>query len=695
MSKLPFFILSYIFYFSGIINITAQNSRSYIYADGLENALQNLESEDAQLFDLSADFGHLARLAYQPLEINEAQFIDFQQLKPLLNDAQIHAILQHRQQYFDFLSLEELQTIPILDPQTIERIRPYLTLNKQNTSLKNPKNEMEYRLRWQRRLELSKGFGREGTEGGYFGDANNLFSRLKFLQNEKQFTYGGTLLFSKDAGEAFWTPKQGFDFYAVNLFMQFKNNTSLKQIIIGDYTANIGQGLLVWNGFAFGKSANVLNLERNATVFRPFGSQTEVNFFRGVATVWRLGEATEGYLFASSRPRSANIAINENPEFIDSVVVTSFQNSGLHRTDSEIADKNSLRHTTFGASVVRQLGRCRVGVQGAFHHFDKNILPSDEPYNRFAFRGKSLLGASSDYQFSWRNMRFWGEWALSYSPQSRQPLGIGSTNGCLIALDKHLSISVLQRYFSKNYHFFDANAFTESTNFRDEAGLFLGFLWQRGAWSLTAYADNWRFSWWRFRVDGQSKGEEYLVKTSFTKKNWGISAIYRQKMRMENAFGRLTTDKVNQIVEKTRYQGRFEVRFLPSRRVELVSRVEWSRFDDGANSDGFLLMQDVKFTPPQYPLDFSFRYALFDTKNYQSAIYAFENDVEGVFSVVPYYYRGSRFYINVAWQPLPKWSFELRLARTFLPERGSIGSGNDEILGNMRTDCKVQTVYKF
>lgn len=695
MSKLLSFLLSYILYFLIITNITAQSSRSYIYADGLENALQNIESEDAQLFDLSADFGHLARLAYQPLEINKAQFADYQQLKPLLNDAQIYAILQHRQKYGDFLSLEELQTISTLDFSTIQQIRPFLTSNNQNTSLKKAKNEIEYRVRWQRRLELSKGFRREGTEGGYFGDDNNLFSRLKFLKDEKQFTYGGTFLFSKDAGERFWTAKSGFDFYSFNIFFQFKNKKNLKQILIGDYTANIGQGLLVWNGFAFGKSANVLNLERNAAVFRPFGSQTEVNFFRGIATVWRLGKNTEAYLFASSRPRSANIAINENPEFIDSVVVTSFQNTGLHRTASEIADKNTVRHTTFGASVVRQLGKGRVGAQGVFHHFDKNILPSDEPYNYFAFRGKALLSASSDYQFSWRNMRFFGEMALSHTAKNKSSLGVGMVNGCLISLDKYLSISILQRHFSKNYHFFDANAFTESTNFRDESGLFLGFLWQRGAWSLTAYADNWRFSWWRFRVDGQSRGEEYFLKTSFTKKYLEISATYRQKMRMENAFGRPTEEKVNRVIEKTRYQGRFEVRFLPSRSVEFASRAEWSRFADGNNSDGFLLLQDVKFKTPQYPLDCSIRYAVFDTKNYQSAIYAFENDVEGVFSVVPYYYRGSRFYVNLDWKPLQKWSFEFRVARTFLPQRTSIGSGNEEILGNRRTDCKVQMVYKF
>lgn len=669
----------------------AQSSRGYVYADALENALQNVESEDAQVFDLSSDFGDLARLTYEPLDINVAQIDDFQPLKSLLNDAQIQNIVEHRQVYGDYLSLEELQTISNLDVPTIRRILPFVTLNKANSLPKRPKNETEYLMRWQRRLELSKGFRRGVTEGGYLGDANNLFSRFRFVKSQKQITYGGAFLFSKDAGEQFWANSRGFDFYSANIFFQTKNKF-LKKIIIGDYTTNIGQGLLIWNGFAFGKNANVLNMERNSAIFRPFASQNEVNFFRGIATSWKLGTNTEGYFFASSRKRSANIKKNENPEFIDSVIVTSFQNTGLHRTTAEIEDKNAIRQHSLGASIQHHLKQGRVGVQGVWHGFDKSLVPSAEPYNHFAFRGRKLLAMSSDYQFSWRNMRFFGETALS---SSRLNVGWGSLNGFLVSLDKSLSISILQRYFSKNYHFFDANAFTESSNFRDESGLLLGLSWQRGFWSVVAYADNWRFSWWRFRVDGSSRGEEYFVKTTFKKKNLEIAATFRQKMRMENAFGRNDAEKVNRLITKTRYQGRGDIRFTAWRGFELSSRAEWSRFDDGAISNGFLLYQDVKFTPPQYPLDFSIRYAVFDTKNYQSAIYAFENDVEGVFSVMPYYYKGSRFYLNVSWQPSLKWSLEGRFAQTFLPQHKQIGSGNEEILSNRRTDCKLQMVYKF
>ena len=91
----------------------------------------------------------------------------------------------------------------------------------------------------------------------------------------------------------------------------------------------------------------------------------------------------------------------------------------------------------------------------------------------------------------------------------------------------------------------------------------------------------------------------------------------------------------------------------------------------------------------------STRLAYFDTKDYDTAIYGFENDVQNSFTVLPYYYRGSRFYVNASYQFMKKCYFEARFARTRLVNKDSFGSGFDKILGNQRSDVKVQLRFSF
>ena len=55
---------------------------------------------------------------------------------------------------------------------------------------------------------------------------------------------------------------------------------NIKAIAIGDFQASLGQGLTIWSGFGFGKSATVLNTKRQAIPIRAYTSVNENAFFR-------------------------------------------------------------------------------------------------------------------------------------------------------------------------------------------------------------------------------------------------------------------------------------------------------------------------------------------------------------------------------------------------------------------------------
>jgi hypothetical protein len=130
-------------------------------------------------------------------------------------------------------------------------------------------------------MERSRGFTPDSLGNTrYLGSRQRYFFRYKYVfKNQLQFGITG----DKDAGEQFLKGAQryGFDFYTMHLFA--RNLGIVKRLAIGDYTVNIGQGLLTYQSLAFRKSVDVLNIKRQTEVFRPYSSPGEFFFHRGAA----------------------------------------------------------------------------------------------------------------------------------------------------------------------------------------------------------------------------------------------------------------------------------------------------------------------------------------------------------------------------------------------------------------------------
>src|SRR5207253_8478418 len=109
----------------------------------------------------------------------------------------------------------------------------------------------------------------------------------------------------KDPGEQFFrgNQKAGFDFYSFHFYASKLG--MIRSLVIGDFTVNLGQGLVQWQGLAFKKSADVLNIKRQSDVLRPYNSAGEIAFNRGagVTIQHRFLEATA---FVSYRKIDAN-----------------------------------------------------------------------------------------------------------------------------------------------------------------------------------------------------------------------------------------------------------------------------------------------------------------------------------------------------------------------------------------------------
>ncbi len=658
------------------------DSLIFTYQDAIENAVS---ADENTTFDYDTEFEYLQDYIRKPLNINYARANDFQNLR-LLSAEHITSIIQHREKYGKFISLLELQTV--LPLATVRKILPFVTVDGDyddfQTRLKEwfKRGKNDVFVRYERRLERAKGYQKEG---GFQGDANRLYARYRYAFGNN-LSYGMTV--EKDAGESF--KRTGFDFYSAHF--QIKNlHKRLKTIVLGDYALSLGQGLIHENGFALGKSALVLSVEKVVPTLRFYAASNEANFMRGAAATVQIAKNTEGSFFFSHRRRDGNIL---NPIAVDSfgeeAILSALQTSGLHRTTTELADRQRVGLTTFGGSLQQHFKRSAVGLNTVFNQFDGEIKPAEKLYNYYAFRGKQLANFSLNYKMTWQNIHAFGETAMSDNG------GIATINGLLIGLDKQLTVSVLQRYFTKKYQALNAQPFAETSRIQDENGLYVGLEFKPNRnWTASFYGDVWQHQWLRFGVDAPSYGREFFAKIAYHTRYTEGSIQFRNKLKQENQT-RPDSLKSNKLTDKIRTQIRCQFNQQISKQLTLRNRLEFSIFSsDQPTSEGFAIWQDVIYSFEKYPLSISSRLAFFDTKDYNSAIYAFENDVQYSFSVIPYYFRGSRFYVNAAYKIFKNNYIEARFAQTYSSNKKTFGSGLDEIQGNRRTDIKVQWRTSF
>ncbi|HLF65537.1 MAG TPA: hypothetical protein VI603_17350 [Saprospiraceae bacterium] len=666
------------------------------FADIIEQVIQDLEREGD--FDYDATYERLTGYLDHPADLNEDDLGDFVSMG-LLSDGHLFALRSHIQAVGPLISIYELQSVPGFDIELIRRIRPFVGVDGDLWDLRQPLKSILFHgdhqlaMRWSRTLQEQHGFTPD-AEGAprYLGDPNRVYLRYRH-RNENRLSYGITM--EKDPGEEFFSGSNthGFDFYSAHFFLH-NYRRWMPRLAIGDFNINLGQGIIMHSGYGVGKSAFVTQIKKGGYAIRPFASVNEYDFLRGAAITINPGSRTQLTVFASSRKRDANVQIDTfdtgGEPFIEQSF-TSLQLSGLHRTVSEIADEKQITHQVAGASVQYRSNGLRGGLHAVYHHLSSPLQRAEELYNIYRFQGTSLLNMSIDYTYLYRNIHFFGETAMSDNG------ALASVNGLLIGVHRRADIALLGRWLPRDYHHLGATPFAETSSGENEHGLYFGLeVRPTIQWTLSAYADIWRHPWLRFNVDAPSVGQEQLVRLTYRKKrSFEFYAQYRHELKEKNLTG--NDEHFDPLVEQRKHQVRVHFAYKVTPSLELRSRIEGIFFREHTlpEETGFVLFQDVLFKPIGSDFSFTTRLALFDTDSFNSAIYAYENDLVNQFYIPAYAYRGVRYYLNLRYRGVRHVSLELRLAQTRYTDRDEIGSGNDLIMGNIRTDMKAQVLWEF
>ncbi len=679
----------------------------------IESYIENLEEEVD--FDYNTLYETLNNYRQKPLNLNTANEYQLENLG-LLNSTQINSLLSYKIKNGDLLSIYELQAIPNFDLPTIYTILPFVTVNRSLDDLNETfatvleKSQKNLFLRWSRDLEVPQGFKtkEDAIAPTYKGDLNKYY--VRYAQTyENRISFGMTM--EKDPGEEFFKGKnrQGFDFMSAH-FMYKKVNKTIDRIVLGDFRAQFGQGLVLNTGFSPGKSAFVTNIRRSGPALNRFTSVNEQNYLRGAGITLNLGKHLKLSNFISSRYRDGNsISIDTSEVDIEIQNFTSLQLSGLHRTEREIESKNILHQTTIGSSLKYKKRKGSIGLNFLYNQFDQALGKTNRPYNQFAFKGDQLLNASIDYTYFYKNFILFGETAWSDNQQ------LATVNGIIATLNPKVSFSIHSRFMPRNFHSLFGQTFSETTGTTNENGLYMGLeIRPTKEWRFVGYIDTWQHPWLRFRADAPSKGKEYYARITFYKRR-DIEAYFHWKYEQKQESYRLSTSQMDELLYKQKNNFRLHLNKKVTKRLELRSRLEWSIFDieessnpasliwldqtfqaqTNVKSNGFLAYQDIIYKPVNIPFSFTTRFAIFEVDDFNARIYAFENDVSYQFSVPAYYNKGTRFYFNLKYRARRHLTLEARYSQTYWANQDGFSSGNNRIEGPTRSAVKVQIRWRF
>ncbi|RYY55436.1 MAG: hypothetical protein EOO09_10500 [Chitinophagaceae bacterium] len=590
----------------------------------------------------------------------------------------------YRRLFGDLIHLYELQAVPGWDLALVRRISPYVEIKTKLPAVKSLASrwkggEHSIILRFARALSTGEEY-RKDEQGikKYQGDPMRVFFRHRYLFRDK-LQYGITA--EKDAGEQFRLSKGGFDFYSAHLFI--RDIGKVRALALGDFTVNMGQGLVHWQSMAFKKSADAMNIKRQSQVLRPYNSAGEANFFRGIGVSVRTGH-WDYTAFASVRRISTNQEAGPG-----GTVFSSFLRSGYNRTLAELEVRNNTRQSTGGMVVSYKQAGFRVGANFIFYHFSVPQLKSPEPYNQFAFTGNRWVNGSVDLMYTWKNLHWFGELATDLR---QHPAGLA---GLVAGLGRAADFSLLYRRFDRAYQTVSGNAFSESTAPSNEEGLYAGLSFRpSSSWKMDLYFDLYHFPWLRYRVSAPAAGRDWMIQLAYIpNRQVEITTRVRSNTGERNA-GAAEPGIMEFPLPVSNFNWRIQSLFRITKSLTLRNRTEMV-MTGSARGKGFLASADFTCKPMQKPFDISLRGQYFTTDNYDSRLYAYENDVLYAQSVPVFSGTGLRYYLLLRWDPLPGLSCWLRYSATKNFGSPDPVPDEDHSLVPIRRELKIQARFLF
>lgn len=456
-----------------------------------EYALRSELGEEAGEGALEEVMESLERLLERPLDINRATRSQLEQI-PILSEFQIESLLEYRETSGPILSKTELGMINGFDASVAALLEPLFHFSTERPGIKKGVST----------TLLLKGWWKP-QEKEYVGAP--FYSQIKYKStvNEK-YQLGLTL--EKDYGEQITGKGQlplgdFFSFHAQARDMHLGKNFKISNVVLGDYSIRMGQGLTAWGSSTIFSDVSAQNIRRRGATVTPYTSSDENSFFRGAAATvkHKTGHfsALEGSAFFSLKRVDARR---------DGIKYTSLPTDGQHNTESLLKTRKTMLELAYGATVAAKWKNGKVGFNWLGYGYNLHNGRKVQEYNRYQMYNGQWGNFSADVSVLVRKVKLFAEAAMDYGG------GVALLAGMITRINGW-ELSILGRNYAKDYIAPYANPYSTISSCSNQQGVAVTFQKNisRGL-KLSGGGDYTYYPWLRYNVPASSAATKVWVK---------------------------------------------------------------------------------------------------------------------------------------------------------------------------------------
>ena len=653
-NKLILFIKIFVFV-NGLLIPSLVFSQNENITELISNIAEEMAADETDAEAISLLVEQLQELSMNPVKINSSDESEISRLF-FLSDFQIKSIADYVKSSGNILSVYEITGIPGFDRQTAERMIPFISYSagiydnndsiiRRNTLLTN--------------LLIKPGERDTASQGSQL----RLLTKYRFTAG--RFAAGFTA--EKDPGEKILTGSPPLPDF-LSAYLSYTGKGIIRELIAGDYSARFGQGININTGIRTNLSLTASGYMPGRDEIRPYTSTDENNLFRGVAAEFSLKKLSLS-MFCSQNKIDATLGISADSMdyFVENLYI-----SGLHNTQSLISKKDALVLTAYGVNLVYNLKSLRLGALWAENRFNLPFRKdSGKPEELYEFEGKKNQIYSVYYNSQIRRILLSGE--LSFNDD----INFAIVQGVYLRPSDRLTVNFLYRYYSPGFTTFTGKGPGSGTTTNNENGILGNFTFEAAKHLfISAGCDISNFPWLKYRCSFPSMAKREEIKLKYLPSEnltFDLSFYMRSSM--------LDDQNENGIaaIERTRnrtFKGL--IKYSPDENLTFTSRVDY-KIADPSGSKGVLLSQDIIYQFGQIPVTVWFRYCIFNTEDWDSRLYIYENDLLQSFSIPALSGKGERSYLMVKWDISDTAELRIKYGITSLTGDGVIRENKDEL----------------
>lgn len=330
----------------------------YVDAEYLDQ-WRDEQEEALQVADYSS-----ANEVYKLSEISVDTLIEKYHLSP----KQAKGFLRYKEHAGEYITLYMLKEIGGWDGETINKVLPYFrqfrVANRQlASSIEKPRE-----LNWRSSLSVSGPFYAQ-TKTGYIGQPYE----VRAMSRISTHRIAAGLLADKDRNEPFFMPQRGISsFERYSFFFAVKQPIKyIQDVVVGDYTMQLGQGLVSRNSFMRGVVPLSMAAIYSQAKLSPALQSSYTGHYRGVAA--KLGGKYWELLLGYSYQRLDGL--------YDSIThsVKSISFDRPYRTEKELLKRHNFMENSYVGRLALRSNLFTFGVNGIYVDWGGVTLASALP----------------------------------------------------------------------------------------------------------------------------------------------------------------------------------------------------------------------------------------------------------------------------------------------------------------------------